>query len=87
MISNTVPTVLTTATLLAAAGTIDDRAAVVLSGASETTWVGGAGVTSSNGYALAAGATLGPIELRSGDDLYGVTVSGTGTVRVLRTRA
>jgi hypothetical protein len=46
-------------------------------------YVGGSGVTSSNGFRVVAGATL-TVDLQSGEDLYGVLASGTGTAYVLR---
>jgi hypothetical protein len=45
--------------------------------------LGGSGVTTGTGYSLAAGEsiTIGP--LGGGDDLYGITASGTVVVSIL----
>lgn len=52
-----------------------------------TAYLGGADVTTTHGYPLAAGEVVG-LRLLSGDDLYAVTESETTTeLRVLHTRA
>jgi hypothetical protein len=58
---------------------------ILLSEPSATIYVGGPGVTDEDyGYKLESGGEL-PIDLFSGDVLYGVVASGTATVRVLHT--
>jgi len=49
-----------------------------------TLYIGGSGVTSTTGFAVAAGASVS-LDLQSGEDVYGVLASGTGTAFVLRT--
>lgn len=71
-------------TLLCKSGSFADPVTVVVSSATETTWLGGADVASSSGFPLAVGDVF-TLDLRTGDDLYAVTASGTGTVRILRT--
>lgn len=47
--------------------------------------LGGSGVTALAGFDLAAGATIGPIELASGELLYAIRSGGVdATVTVLR---
>lgn len=79
--------VTTTATALTTAET-DSRSgesiAVTNTDASVAVYLGPAGVTSSTGYKLAAGASIG-VDLDLGETLYGITASGTVVVGVLRT--
>lgn len=51
--------------------------------AAATLYIGGSGVTSTTGFAVAAGASVS-LDLQSGEDVYGVLASGTGTAYVLR---
>lgn len=63
---------------------IGDRAYSVALTPTVDTFVGPAGVTAANGYRVPAGATLA-VDLGSGERLYGILASGTGTAYVLRT--
>lgn len=47
--------------------------------------LGGIGVVAGAGYLLRVGGTL-DVDLTGGDDLYGVTASGTATLCVLKLR-
>lgn len=78
--------VTTTATRLdnATSGSSSQGAAIYNNGAA-TVYVGGADVTTSNGYPLAAGAQL-TADLTEGDALYGRVATGTVEVRVLDIR-
>lgn len=53
-----------------------------------TVYLGGATVTTAQGYPLAAGEAVGML-LLAGDDLYGIVAddSGGASVRALHTRA
>lgn len=54
---------------------------------SVTVYLGGAAVSTAQGYTLAAGEVVG-LRLLAGDDLYGcVAAESQGEVRVLQTRA
>jgi hypothetical protein len=56
--------------------------------ATDTVWLGGADVTTSNGIAIADGDGIqGPFQLGANEDLYGVVGADTATLQVLRTRA
>jgi hypothetical protein len=48
-----------------------------------TVYVGGADVTTANGFPLAAGASVS-VDLNSGDLLYGIVAASTQAVNVLR---
>jgi hypothetical protein len=85
-----------TAVPLLIAGQSEGRVTVFLENidgtAANFVYVGGPGVTSTTGWRLAAGgagtvqaggSVLGPLELGSGDDLYGIAAAGTPTVHVL----
>jgi hypothetical protein len=62
---------------------LGDRAYSVAVTPTVDLFVGPAGVTAATGYKVPAGSTLG-IDLTSGERLYGITASGTGTAYVLR---
>lgn len=47
-------------------------------------FVGPAGVTAATGYPIGAGADFA-LDLEVGEDLYGITASGTSSVNVLQT--
>ena len=47
-----------------------------------TVFVGGSGVTTSNGFPLAAAGTLS-IDLAAGEEIYGIVATGTVAVSVL----
>lgn len=50
--------------------------------------LGSAGVTAGTGFDLAAGATLGPIELQAGEILFAIrSAAADATITVLRTGA
>lgn len=51
--------------------------------ASATVYLGGATVTTDEGYPLAAGEALPVGDIGDGDNLYGIVASGTADVRVL----
>lgn len=77
-------TVTTSATLLTAGADIDDLYAVVhVPTGGSTVYIGGSGVTTSNGLAVAAGQYVSVGPLSEGDDLYGVVASSTQDVHVL----
>lgn len=61
-----------------------DSSIAVQAPAAATMYIGAAGVTASTGWPIAAGQTLA-VDLQSGERLYGVLASGTGTAYVLRT--
>ena len=92
-VSSVQVSVSTTAVALVAApftnldGTIQDPTPVILENthATATVYIGGPGVTSSNGYPLTAGSSL-PMQLINSDIPYGVTASGTVVVAVLALR-
>ena len=84
-------TVETTATRLDTADETDSvagSAVAVYNNGSVTVYVGDSGVTTSNGFPLAAGSSMSfeidtePGDL-PGDALYGIVASGTAEVRVL----
>ena len=80
-------TVTTTATLLSGADT--DTVAgqsIYLSNAGPTAVVvGPAGVTATTGFTIASGVNFGPIQLGSGEALYGIVGTGTQAIGVRRT--
>lgn len=78
-------TVTTTATLLCQGKGDIFPTGCLLSQASATIYVGGSDVTSATGFQVAAADTPS-FDLRLNDDLYGITASGTATVRVFKTR-
>ncbi len=82
MISASV-TVGTTPTLLVAAGTGTRTIYLHVIG-NTTVYLGGATVTTATGTATQKHTTPLPIELRAGQALYGIVVSATEDVRVLR---
>jgi hypothetical protein len=57
-----------------------------VAGTAASVLLGGPGVTSSNGVALAAGGTMSAF-LFQGDQVYALTASGTSTLSVLQTGA
>lgn len=77
----------TTATALSTAES-DDRSgsSICVSNPSggSTVYLGPAGVTTGNGFALDAGASMA-FDLQPGELIYGIVASGTVTVSVLRT--
>ena len=83
---STAPTVTTTATVIAsgAAGTAHYPCAVGIQvpEGGQTVYVGGPDVTSSNGWAVAAGTEFF-IDV-AGEDVYGIVAATTQAVRVLR---
>lgn len=81
-------TVTTSATLLTAADATDTTSGNSLAfknTGAVTVYLGGAGVTTSTGYPLAAGDQIGG-DASPGEDFYGVVASGTCVVAVLRSR-
>ena len=77
----------TTPTLLSAASESDDRSGqslAVLTCDIDIYLGGSNSVTSSTGAKLPAGSPIG-IDLQSGEAVYAVTASGSGTAHVLRT--
>jgi len=76
-------TVTNTATALPT-DNLDDRKAVSVRNWSNsiTVFVGGADVTTANGYPLQAYESL-PFNMSQGADLYGITASGTADCRVI----
>lgn len=73
----------TTATLLSNDEGRDGSSILVQAPAGATLFVGGADVTSAQGFPVAAGQVLS-FDLRSTDALFGILASGSGTVSVLR---
>ena len=61
------------------------RSVIIQNSGSNPVFVGGAGVTTSNGISVAASASLGPIDLGESDTLYGISTTGTNVVKVLQT--
>lgn len=76
----------TTATRLdATADTSDDvrhQSSAIYNNGSATVFLGGADVTTANGFPLAAGTSMSISDLELGDELYGRVASGTVEVRV-----
>lgn len=84
------PTVGTSATLLSTSvqvsvGDVKTVVVQVPSGAANSIYVGGSGVTTSTGMEIVAGSSLS-IDLGPGDDLYAVAAANT-TVQLLLTRS
>lgn len=77
-------TVGTTATLLASPATTDSDGISVQFTPPSTIYIGGAGVTSSTGYALTAGVEYN-YDLRAGDALYAAVAASTVAVPVFCT--
>ena len=82
MISATV-TVATTPTLLMA-GATGTRTIYLHVEGNSIVYLGGATVTTAAGTAVEKHTSPFPVTLRDGDSLYGIVVSGTADVRVLR---
>jgi hypothetical protein len=80
----------TTATLIAGAPFMSSMGAVgaftAVNGTGATLYVGGPLVTSANGFPVAASGTLSSF-LFTGDQVFGVTASGTTTVSMFQTGA
>lgn len=73
----------TTAVELTRVFDVRDRAYSVAVTPTVDAFVGAAGVTAATGFRVPAGATL-TLDLSSGERLFGVLASGTGTAYVLR---
>ncbi|MEU6674762.1 hypothetical protein [Streptomyces sp. NPDC046925] len=89
-VSSAAVTVATSATLLSAADTdsVAGQSIYVTNGDAAAVFLGPSGVTTANGYSLAAGASLPwRVDLGIGEALYAVSAAGTsaGAVKVLRT--
>lgn len=86
-IKSSVVTIAATATLISP--TSDDNVAGVsvsiLNSGSVVVYIGGAGVTTANGYPIAAGSALS-IGLMS-ESVYGIVASGTSPVNILEESA
>ena len=54
--------------------------------ATASVFVGGPNLAAGNGFELAAGQTVGPLQLGAGESLYGIVVSGTHTVSWIQSR-
>jgi hypothetical protein len=80
-------TVTTTRSLVASGGTTvnSKSVAVQVPVTGVVVYVGGADVTTANGFEVALGATIS-VDL-TGDELWAVVASGTQTVRVLEENA
>ena len=79
-------TVGTTATKLNSAPTDRraDSSIAVTAPASGSFYIGKSGVTTATGFLVPAGTSIS-LDLQSGEDLYGVLASGSGSVAVLET--
>jgi hypothetical protein len=76
-----------TPTLLTVGGhSANDPRTVIISDASALIYLGGSGVTSSNGSSFTTVDKL-VLDLFCQDDLYAIASTGTPTVRVFRTRS
>lgn len=64
----------------------DGQSIAVKNGGAGSIYVGGAGVTSATGFEIATGVTF-TADLAPGEDLYGISASGTNAVFILRTRS
>lgn len=82
-ISASVVSVSTTATKLTASATTSSGSSVVVT-PTAAVFIGAAGVTAAAGFPVAAGATVA-LDLRSDENLYAITASGTASVNVLQT--
>lgn len=83
-----VVTVTTAATLLASGGSAADlRIVCVRNDSGVDVFLGGPAVTVAAGLKLPTATTFGPIELNTGDDLYGVVAAATQPVTVFKTRS
>lgn len=76
-------TVATTATALHASDA-DGQSLLVSNVGAATVYLGPAGVTTSSGVPLAAGASVSINDLAAGERIYGIVASSTNEVRVLR---
>ena len=73
--------------IVAGGGTYSDKRSVIVYNPGATTvYLGGSGVTSAAGFHVAAGQSVA-LDLLTGDDLYGITASGSQSVNVLRSRS
>lgn len=79
-------TLSTTAELIASGGAGADKKTVMIRAASATVYLGGASVTSDDGFPLNENETIS-LELGPQDDLYAIAASGTPTINVLVTRS
>lgn len=82
-ISSNQVTVTTSATRLDPSTGVPTGAVLVRNRGSAAVYLGGSNVTTANGFQLDAGESV-PMDIRSGDALYGVVASGTQTVHVLQ---
>lgn len=77
----------TGATLISTAGTAGDKKNITMvNNSGVTIYLGGADVTTANGFPWASG-TERQIELGVSDVLYGCVAAGTANITVLRSRA
>lgn len=78
----------TTAVLLSADADRGGASLRIVAPAAATLYIGGSGVTSTNGFPIAQGVSFGPVELAGpNDQVWGVLSTGTGTVQVLQVNA
>lgn len=86
-VSSAQVTVGTSATLLSAADgdSIAGQSLYVSNAGPTAVVLGPSGVTATTGFTIASGVNFGPIELGTGEALYGIVASGTQAVGVLRT--
>jgi hypothetical protein len=66
-------------------GVPDPIAATIRNAGGVAVFLGGAGVTATEGYEVAPGGTIG-LDLVAGDVLYAITASGESTLHVMRFR-
>lgn len=83
MIATESITTSTTAALVATG--VAEGKVVCLRDASQDTYIGGAGVTTANGFKITATSDVFSITLYQGDALYAIA-GGAGTIRALATR-
>jgi hypothetical protein len=81
----TVATLIAGAPFMSYAGAVGAFTAV--NGTGATLFIGGPTVTSANGFAVPASGTLPTQLLYSGDQIFGITASGTTTVSMFQTGA
>lgn len=82
--SSATRTIATTATALAATSDLSGGYVVigVPAAATQTVYIGGPNVTTTNGIPLVAGTNL-VLDLGGSEDLYGIVAAGTEAIRVL----
>ena len=81
-VSSSAVTVATTATVVSTGGSSGGEAVSIYNNGAATVYLGASGVTTADGYPLAAGEHIA-VDLERGESVYGIVASGTVEVRVL----